>query len=177
MGKKGEGIYTGYMWEERPCDSPLPCSGQSAFSESTPVFSGRSLSLLWALWGQLKLRACLAPACTYSQSLVAPKVHNLMLSSVQLSCSVISDSLWPHEPQHARPPCPSPTPRVHPKSCPLSQWWHPAISSSVVSFSSCPQSFPASVSFQMSQLFASGGQSIGASASTSALPVNTQDYV
>ena len=84
MGKKGEGIYTGYMWEERPCDSPLPCSGQSAFSESTPVFSGRSLSLLWALWGQLKLRACLAPACTYSQSLVAPKVHNLMLSSVQL---------------------------------------------------------------------------------------------
>ena len=73
----------------------------------------------------------------------------------------MSDSLRPHEPQHARPPCPSPTPRVYPNSCPLSQWCHPTISSSVVPFSSCPQSFPASGSFQMSQLFTSGGQSIG----------------
>ena len=97
-------------------------------------------------------------------------------SSVQFSCSVMSDSLWPHEPQHARPPCPSTTPGVHPNPCPLSQWCHPTISSSVIPFSSCPQSFPASGSFQMSQLFASGGQSIGVSASTWVLPVNTQDW-
>ena len=87
----------------------------------------------------------------------------------------MSDSLQPHEPQRARPPCPSPTPGVHPSSCPLSQC-HPTISSSVVSFSSCPQSFPASGSFQMSQLFTSGGQSIGVSASTSVLPMSTQDW-
>ena len=77
--------------------------------------------------------------------------------SVQFSCSVMSDSLRPHEPQHARPPCLSPTPGVHPNPCPLSQWCHPTISSSVVRFSSCPQSLPASESFQMSQLFISGG--------------------
>ena len=94
-----------------------------------------------------------------------------IISSVQFSCSVVSDSLQPHEPQHARPPCPSPTPRVHPNPYPSSQWCHPTISSSVIPFSSCPQSFPALGSFQMSQLFASGGQSIGASASTSALPM------
>ena len=77
----------------------------------------------------------------------------------------------PHEPQHARPPCPSPTPGVHPNPCPLSRWCHPTIPSCVVLFSSCPQSFPASGSFQMSQLFASDGQSIGVSASTSVLPI------
>ena len=80
------------------------------------------------------------------------------------------------ESQHARPPCLSPTPRVHPNPCPLSRWCHPIISSSVIPFSSCPQSFPASGSFQMSQLFASGGQSTGVSASTSVLPMNTQDW-
>ena len=89
------------------------------------------------------------------------------ISSLQFSRSVLSDSLWPHELQHARPPCPSPTAGVYPNPCPLSQWCHPIISSPVVPFSSCPQSFPASGSFQMSQLFASGGQSIGVSASTS----------
>ena len=78
--------------------------------------------------------------------------------SVQFSHSVMSDSLWPHELQNAKPPCPSPTPRVHPNSCPLSQWCHPTISSSVIPFSSCPQSLPASKSFPMSQLFTSGGQ-------------------
>ena len=88
----------------------------------------------------------------------------------------MSDSFWPHEPQHSRPPCPSATPRVYPNSCPLSQWYHPTISFSVVPFSSCPQSFPASRSFQMSQLFISCGQSIGISASTSVLPMNTQDW-
>ena len=88
----------------------------------------------------------------------------------------MSDSLQPHEPQHDRPPCPSATPGVYPNPRPLSQWCHPTISSTVVPFSSCPQSFPASGSFQMSQLFTSGGQSIGVSASTSVLPVNTQDW-
>ena len=97
-------------------------------------------------------------------------------NSVQFSCSVMSDSLRPHESQHTRPPCPSPTPRVHPNPCPLSQWCHPTISSSVSPFSSCLQSFSASGSFQMNQLFASGGQSIGVSASTSVLPMNTQNW-
>ena len=96
--------------------------------------------------------------------------------SVQFSHSVVSDSLWPYELQHARPSCPSPTPWVHPNPCSSSQWCHPTISSSVIPFSSCPQSFPASVSFPMSQLFASGGQSIGASASALVLPVNIQDW-
>ena len=88
----------------------------------------------------------------------------------------MSDSLWPHELQHTRPPCPSPTPGVHPNPCPLSHWCHPTISSSVIPFSSCTQSFPASGSFPMSQLFASGGQSIGVSASASVLPMNTQNW-
>ena len=88
----------------------------------------------------------------------------------------MSNSLRAHESQHARPPCLSPTPGVYSDSCPLSQWCHPAISSSVTPFSSCPQSLPASGSFPMSQLFASGGQSTGVSASASVLPVNTQDW-
>ena len=88
-------------------------------------------------------------------------------SSVQFSLSVVSNSLRLHEPQHARPPCPLPTPGVHSNSSPVSRWCHPTISSSVIPFSSCPQSFPASGSFHMIQLFASGGQSIGVSASTS----------
>ena len=89
--------------------------------------------------------------------------------------SWVSDALWPHEPQHARPPCASPTPRVHPNPCPLSQWCHPTISSSVVPFLSCPQSFPATGSFQISQLFTLGGWSTGVSASASVLSMNTQD--
>ena len=97
-------------------------------------------------------------------------------SSVQFSCSVVSDSLQPHESQHARPPCPSPTPGVYPNSCPLSRWCHPTISFSVIPFSSCLQSFPSSGSFLVNQFFASGGQSIGVSASTSVLSVNTQDW-
>ena len=88
----------------------------------------------------------------------------------------MSDSLWLHEPQHARPPCPSPTPGVHPNPGPLSQWCHPTISSSVVPFSSCPQSLPASGSFPMSQLFTSGGQSIGVSASASVHPMNIHSW-
>ena len=96
--------------------------------------------------------------------------------SVQFSCSVISDSLWPHESQHARPPCPSPTPGVHSNSCRSSQWYHPAISSSVVPFSSCPQSLPASQSFPMSQLFTWDGQSTGISASASFPPKKSQGW-
>ena len=103
-------------------------------------------------------------------------VYFLYTWSVQFSRSVVSDSLRPHELQHARAPCPSPTPGVYPNSCPLSQWCHLTISFSVIPFSSCLQSFPASGSFQMSQLFALGGQSPGVSASTSVLPVNTQDW-
>ena len=97
---------------------------------------------------------------------------NIQFSSVTQSCP----TLWPHEPQHTRPPCPSSTPGVHPNPCPLRWWYHPTISSSVVPFSSHPQSFPASGSFQMSQLFAWGGQSTGVSPSTSVLPMNTQDW-
>ena len=96
--------------------------------------------------------------------------------SVQSSHSVVSDSLWPYESQHARPPCLSPTPRVHTNPCPSSQWCHPAMSFSVVPFSSWPQSFPALGSFPMSQLFAWSGQSVGVSASASVLPMNTQDW-
>ena len=100
----------------------------------------------------------------------------VQFSSFQFSSSVMSSSLQPHGPQHTRPPCPSPTPRVYPNPCPLCRWCHPTISSSVVPFCSCPQSFPASGSFQMSQLFASGGQSTGASASTSVPSMNIQDW-
>ena len=99
-----------------------------------------------------------------------------MSSSVQFSYSVMSSSLRPHGPQHTRPPCPSPTPGVYPNSCPLRWWCHPTISSSVIPFFSCPQSFPASGSFQMSQLVTSGGQRIGVSASTSVLPMNTSNW-
>ena len=109
-------------------------------------------------------------------------IHNkcpatvILFSSVQFSHSVVSDSLRPHESQHARPPCASPTPRVHSNSCPSSRWCHPAISYSVIPFSSCTQSLPASGSFPRNQLFTWGGQSIGVSASASVLPMNTQDW-
>ena len=97
-------------------------------------------------------------------------------SSVQFSHSVVSDSLWPHGLQHTRPPCPSRNSGVYSNSCPLSWWCHPTISSSVVPFSSCLQSYPASGSFPMNQFFTSGGQSIGVSASASVLPMNIQDW-
>ena len=100
----------------------------------------------------------------------------LAIVSAQFSHSVISNSLQLHGPQHARPPCPSPTPGVYSNSCSSSRWFHPTISSSVVPFSSCPQSLPAPESFPMSQLFASGGQTTGVSALASVLPMNTQDW-
>ena len=112
----------------------------------------------------------------YFYVLLILKIWVNIYISVQFCRSVMSDSLRPHEPQHARPPCLSPTPGVHPNPCPLSQWCHPTISSSAVPFSSCPQSFPASGSFPMSQLFTSGGWSIGVSASASVLTMNTQGW-
>ena len=103
-------------------------------------------------------------------------IYKYQFSSVQFSHSVVSDSLRPHESKHARPPCPSPTPGVYSNSCPSSRWCHPTISSSIVPFSSCLQSFPASGSFPISRFHACRGQSIGVSASASVLPMNTQDW-
>ena len=124
-------------------------------------------------WGMLLVKY--VGKCFYTVSPPPPSELS-HISWVEFSRSVVSDSLWPHKLQHARPPCPSPTPGVHPNSCPLSQWCRPAISSSIVPFSSCPQSLPASGSFPVSQLFAWGSQSIGVSALASVLPLNTQDW-
>ena len=124
-------------------------------------------------WAKLIFLYFLKAACCH---LGISLCSSFIGSSVQFSCSVISDSLWPHGLQHSRPPCPSPTPRDYSTSCPLSQWCHPTISSSVLTFSSLPQSFPASDSSQIGQFFTSGGQSTGVSASTSILPMNTQDW-
>ena len=104
-----------------------------------------------------------------------PRTYSVQFSLVT-QLWLASDSLQPCESQHTRPPCPSPTPRVHSNSCPSSRWCNPAISSSVIPFSTCPQSLPASESFPMSQLFARDGQSIGISASASVLPMNIQDW-
>ena len=136
------------------------------------------ISLLWlkgrwsGRWEPVRMGTCMLSCLVAFRHLSGIP----QFSSFQFSCWVVSDSLQPHELQHARPPCPSWTPRVYPNSCPSSRWCHPAISSSVVPFSSCPQSLPASGSFPMSQLFAWGGQSIGVSALASVLPVNTQDW-
>ena len=110
------------------------------------------------------------------EQLLVSWTHLLWKFQFQFSYSVLSNCLQPHELQHARPPCPSPTPRVYPNSRPLSRWCHLTISSSVIPFFSCLQSFPASGSFPMNQLFASDGQNIGVTASTSVLPMNTQDW-
>ena len=139
----------------------------------TPVFlpgelHGQRSLAGYSVWGHKELDT----TGWLALSLCGERVH---ISSVQFSCSVMSDSLRPHESQHARPPCPSPTPGLYSNSCPSSWWCHLAISSSVIPFSSCPQSLPASGSFPMSQLFAWGGQSIGVSATASVLPMNTQD--
>ena len=139
---------------------------------------------LFSIFYQLSISKHLSPFIRYRGStqldyiLLWSIFYNLIFitTSVQFSHSVVSDSLQTHVPQHTRPPCPSPTPRLYPNSCPLSQWCHPAISSSVIPFSSCLQCFPASGSFQMSLFFTSGGQMIGVSASTSVLPMNNQDW-
>ena len=120
-------------------------------------------SFIWILIRQLFLKWEIVEIMLERQGTIGISFCIYQFSSVQFSHSVVSDSLRPQESQHARPPCPSPTPRVHSNSRPSSQWCHPAISSSVVPFSSCPQSLPASESFPMSQLFAWGGQSTGVS--------------
>ena len=135
---------------------PLKCWCEGSFSN----FTCGEINLMWFWWIMLTLKK-------QGFAYVGPP-----LSSAQFSCSVMSDSLWPHESQHARPPCPSATPGVYSNSGASSRWCHSAISSSVVPFSSCPQSLPAS----MSQLFTWGGQSIGVSALASLLPMNTQDW-
>ena len=136
-------------------------------------------SLLQATWFNVVQDFQLMIPWAWSESQVIrteASRDSVQFSSVQFSRSVMSDSLQPYESQHSSPPCPSQTPRVHLNTCPLSKRWHPAISSSIVPFSSCPQSLPASGSFPMSQLFTWGSQSIGASASASVLPMNTQDW-
>ena len=145
------------------------------------------ISILHILFQKIEAKGILLNALNEACVALMPKLDKgitrkekcgpiYLMSINQFSRSVMSDSLRPHESQHARPPCQSPTPGVYLNSCPSRRWCHPAISSSVVPFSSCPQSLPASGSFPMSQLFAWGGQNIGVSASASVLPMNTQDW-
>ena len=131
-----------------------------------------------SITAQLKILLCRGPTecSSLNSKILIPDTIYFNFLSIQYSCSVVSDSLRPHGLQHARPPCPSPTPGVYSNSYPLSPWCHPAISSSVIPFSSCLKLFPTSGSFQVGQFFASGGQSIGVSASASVLPMNIQDW-
>ena len=142
-------------------------------------FSSRFITIV--LWPRMShLVPLVSPCISHVRGLLPFSefwdISFLFFSSLQFSCSVMSDSLWPYELQHTRPPCPSQTSGVYSNSCPSHRWCQPAISSSVVPFSSCPQSLPASGSFPMSQLFTWGGQSIGVSASASVLPKNTKDW-
>ena len=130
----------------------------------------------WCLQFKLRLQGFQWILLIFIHISLLSSLWQYIFSSVQFSHSVVSDSLQPHELQHARLPCPSPTPGVHPNSCASSRWCHPANSSSVIPFSSCPQSLPASGSFPMNELFALGGQSIGVAASASVLPMYTQDW-
>ena len=167
---------------ERDASPSCACPPYSCLLLRALLWNSRRTDVI-QMWLGKTLTCSLEPKAGASSSPLLPlssldtphtcRCTNHGFISVQsLSCV----SLRPHEPQDARPPCPSPTPGVHPNPCPLSQWCHPTISSSVIPFSSCPQSFPASGSFQMSQFFASGGQSIGVSTSTSVLRMNTQDW-
>ena len=131
---------------------------------------------LLCLWVQVDSRFFCTTLWTASFNSGFPDSSVLIFIWLQFSLSFLSDSLQPHESQHTRPPCPSPTPRVHSNSCPSSRWYHSAILSSVVPFSSCPQSLPASESFPMSQPFTWGGQSIGVSALASFLPKKSQGW-
>ena len=157
---RGTGVYPLGKWERLRVDESK--ASQQADVRTTYKF-----------WFSLQFSGLFHPGVSCQLSLLFKKFSNICFSSVQ---SFVFDSLRPNELQHARPPCPSPNPRVHPNPHPLSQWCHPTISSSVVPFSSCPQSLPASGSFPMSQLFTWGGQSIGISASPSVLPMNTQHW-
>ena len=171
-----------------PVPSCSPSSVSPASSNSSITFTLR-VEILWADSGQPVLYTAF---CVFSwRTVSSPKLHPFLPSDCCISLaitlflvifsssfghSVMSDSLWPHGLQHARSPCPSPIPRVYSNSCLSSRWCHPTFSSCGVPFSSCPQSFPESGSFPVTQLFTSGGHSIGVSASTSVLPVNTQDW-
>ena len=164
-----------------PCLPLLPSLAFFQFPECPEFFSTEGLCMCYSrcldCCSLSSSNVCLLLSFQLSPQMSPPQGDLLsqLWPSVQFSRSVVSDSLWPHESQHTRPPCPSPTPGVHWDSRPSSQLCHPAISSSVIPFSSCPQSFPASESFAMSQLFAWGGQSTGVSASATFLPKNTQD--
>ena len=167
--------YPACVWAQSlsPVDSLGPCGLQPAMLLCPSDFPGKNIGVgcHFLLQGSSLTKGSKLCLLNCRQNLY----HGVIIS-VQFSRSVVSDSLRPHEPQNARPPCPSPTPGVHPNPGPSSRWCHPTVSSSVVPFSSCPQSFPTSGSFPMSQLSASGGQSTGVSASASVLPVNTQDW-
>ena len=134
-------------------------------------------SLLMRVWERKKRVKKMAYNSIFKKQRSCMWSHSVQFSSVQFSHSVVSDSLWPYESQHIRHPCPSPTPGVYSNSCPLSQWCHPATSSFVFPFSSCPQSLPALGSFPMSQLFTWGGHSIGVSSSASVLPMNPHYFM
>ena len=154
---------------------PMDCSMRASLS----VMISQSLLTLMCIESMMTSNHLILCRALLFLPSIFPSIRvfsNESFSSVQFSHSVVSDYLWPHELEHARPPSSSPTPEVHSVSYPLSQWCHPTISSSIVSFSSCLQSSPASGSFQMSQLFTSGEQSIGVSDSTSVLVMNTQDW-
>ena len=160
----------------------LQSKGLSRVFSNSTVQKHQFFGVDLSLWSNSHIYTCLLEkTIALTRQSFLGKVMSLLFnmlsrfSSVQFSLSVVSNSLRPHELQHARPPCPS-TPGVHLNSHPSSRWCHPAISSSVVPFSSCPQSLPASGSFPKSQLFTWGGQSIGVSASASVLPTNTQDW-
>ena len=163
-----------YFWTvvlEKTLEGPWTArrSNQSILKEISPEYSLEGLML------NLKCKFTLFSSSKHSHNSAKSMIPKIK-PSVQFSLSVMSDSLWPHESQHARPPCPSPSPGVHWDSCPSSQWCHPAISSSVVPFSSCPQSLPASGSFPMSQLLAWGVQSTAVSALASFLPKKSQGW-
>ena len=138
-----------------------------SFTQMKYLLQKSTFFLIWKMHTLMEIQLFYILISMIYKTFLLPQ--NSLSCSVQFSHSIVSDSLWPHESQHARPSCPSPTLRFHSNSCPSSRWCHPAISSSVVPFSSYPQSLPASESFPMSQLFASGGQSIGVSASASVL--------
>ena len=143
------------------------------WGENSPLFLSLNFTTDLLKVKNLEMKICFCFLIYYKHRWL---LHLYVDNSVQFSHSVVADSLWPRGLQHTRPPCPSPTPKVYSNSCLLSWWCHSAISSSVSPFFSRIQSFPASGSFPMSQFFASSGQSIGASASASVLPVNTQDW-
>ena len=154
------------------CGSLVP---QPGIKPESPLLEDRFLTTGYqgSPWNNYFILSDKWPRCWILHKMSMFFLH---ISSVEFSCSVVSNSLWPHGLQHIRPPCPSPTPRVYSNSCPLSRWCHPTISSSVNPFSSHLQSFLALGSFQMSQFFTSGGQSIRVSASASVLPMNIQDW-